>query len=654
MKKQALILILTAVFLLILALGIKGWRIYQATNRLLAVQTDVEQLMADGLTAVDPDAAEQLILDSRQDILLIQNEAAPLLAIAPALGWLPKVGGLAVAAPALLDMAEAGTETAAYAMRGLKPALVLLQSDGGDGELLPDLMAVIANNQADIAQAAVSYERVLVAREAVGDTAALPWRVQTLLTKADPLLPLGGDGLALLQTTPELAGMDGTRRYLIIAQNEDELRPTGGFISGAGVLTMENGRLADLQFTDANVVDDWENKPYDTPPVGLEKFMGADLFLFRDSNYWPDFPTSAEKLLELYSYGQDVPPLDGVIAIDQQFILYLVEAMGTVPLPDSDESVNVSNVIPVMQEAWAAGQSDQWGEDFGKSRKGFLGYFAAAVQDKLFNDFASVDPVLLARNMETAVAEKHLQIYMREPALAALFTDLGWDGRLSPPNQDALMVVEMNVGFNKTNLLIERETMYSVDLRETAAPTAVLTVAYTHTDDSSTAVCEQGEGIHEYHLKSYAAIADDCYFTYLRIYAPAGSDLTDSSRHTVSGDVLVSEEEWSSQATVFDEQTGFTTFSNFLVVERGGMAESRFEYGLPTAVVQNEDGVQQYQLALYKQAGLRTEPVHIELQLPDGADLIQSSIVPSQQDGDTLQFDLLLDADIILTVIYHQ
>lgn len=118
--------------------------------------------------------------------------------------------------------------------------------------------------------------------------------------------------------------------------------------------------------------------------------------------------------------------------------------------------------------------------------------------------------------------------------------------------------------------------------------------------------------------------------------------------------MLVSEEEWSSQATVFDEQAGFTTFSNFLVVERGGMAKSRFEYALPTAVVQNEDGAQQYQLALYKQAGLRTEPVHIELQLPDGAELLQSSIIPSQQDGDTLQFDLLLDADIILTVTYHQ
>lgn len=653
MKKQAILLISTAVFLLILALGIKGWRIYQAANRLLAVQDDVEQLLDGGLTAVDPNTAEQLVLDSRRDVLIIQNEAGPLLAIAPYLGWLPKVGGLAAAAPALLDMADAGTETAAYALRGLKPALVLLQSGGSGDGLLPGLMAVIADNQADIAQAAVSYERIPIAREAIGDPAALPWRLQTLLTKVDPLLPLGGDGLALLQNAPELAGMDGTRRYLIVAQNEDELRPTGGFISGAGVLTMENGRLADLHFLDANIIDDWQNKPYDAPPAPLETFMGSELFLFRDGNFWPDFPTSAENLIALYSYGQDVPPMDGAIAVDREFLLLLIEAMGTVPLPESGESINIRNATTVLQEAWAAGQSDQWGEEFGQSRKGFLGYFAAAVQEKLFNDFGSVDPVLLAQNMQTAVTEKHLQIYMRDAALAALFAELGWDGRLSPPSQDALMVVETNVNFNKTNLLIERETDYAVDLRATAAPTAVLTLNYTHTGEPSTAVCQQGEGIYKYHLKSYAAIADDCYLTYLRVYAPAGSELTDSSRHTVSGEMLFSGEGWDSQATAFDEQVGFTTFSNLLLVDRGGMVESRFAYLLPTAVVQQRDGRQQYQLALYKQAGLPAEAVHIHLQLPDGAELMQSSIPPSQQEGNALQFDLLLNADIILTITYR-
>ncbi len=655
MKKYGLLLISTAVFLLILAMGVKGWRIYQATNRLLALQTDVEALMDGGLTAVDPDAAEQLILDSRRDILIIQKEAAPLLAIAPALGWLPNVGGLAVAAPGLLEMADAGTETAAYAIRALKPALVLLQTDEGAMDaLLPDLMRVISDNQADIAQADVAYKRVLTAREAVGDAAALPYQLQTIFAKTDPLLPVAAEGFGLLQSAPALAGMDGTRRYLIIAQNEDELRPTGGFISGAGVLTMENGRLADLQFADAYGVDDWRNKPYDHPPAPLEQFMGSELFLFRDGNFWPDFPTSAEKLIALYSYGQDVPPMDGVIAVDQQFLLLLIEALGDVPLPESEESLNAGNMKTMLEEALTTGKSDQWGEEFAQSRKGFLGYFAAAVQEKLFHDFGSIDPVALALNMKTAADEKHLQIYMRDPAAATLLAGLGWDGRLSPPNQDALMVVETNVNYNKTNLLIERQTAYSVDLRDVDEITAVLTVTYTHTGDGSTAVCKQAESMSKYGEKSYLALADDCYLTYLRVYAPAGAELTDSSRHTVSDEMLLSQEKWSSKADSFNEQEGFNTFSNLLVVPRGGTVESWFAYDLPTAVVTEEDGIRNYQLALYKQAGLHAEPVQIHLQLPDGAELLQSSITPSQQDDDNLQFDLILDTDIILTITYRE
>jgi len=419
-------------------------------------------------------------------------------------------------------------------------------------------------------------------------------------------------------------------------------------------LTMENGRLTDLQFLDANIMDDWQNKPYDAPPAPLEQFMGSELFFFRDGNFWPDFPTSAEKLIAMYSYAQDVPPMDGVIAVDQVFVQFLVEALGTVPLPESTESINAGNVKTVLQEAWTAGQSDQWGEEFGQSRKGFLGYFAAAVQEKLFNDFGSIDPIMLAQNMKTAADGKHMQIYMRDPAAATLLAGLGWDGRLSPPTQDALMVVETNVNYNKTNLLITRETAYSVDLHDVDEITAVLTINYTHNGKPSAAACEQGESVYKYHLKSYDAIADDCYLTYLRIYAPAGATLTDSSRHTAPAEMLLSHEEWNSQADTFTEQSGFTTFSNLLLVERGGMAESQFAYDLPTAVIQNEDGVHQYQLALYKQAGLHTEPVQVHLQLPDGAELLESTIPPTLHIDGELQFDLLLDTDIILAISYRE
>ncbi len=51
---------------------------------------------------------------------------------------------------------------------------------------------------------------------------------------------------------------NGPRTYLLLAQNNDELRGTGGFISGAGHVTPDRGKLADLTFADSYAVDNFE------------------------------------------------------------------------------------------------------------------------------------------------------------------------------------------------------------------------------------------------------------------------------------------------------------------------------------------------------------------------------------------------------------
>src|SRR5713226_6254718 len=52
-----------------------------------------------------------------------------------------------------------------------------------------------------------------------------------------PFVSLIGHGqevAALLQLAPEVLGLNGPKTYLILVQNEDELRPTGGYITAAG------------------------------------------------------------------------------------------------------------------------------------------------------------------------------------------------------------------------------------------------------------------------------------------------------------------------------------------------------------------------------------------------------------------------------------
>ena len=83
----------------------------------------------------------------------------------------------------------------------------------------------------------------------------------------------------------------------------------------------------------------------------------------------------------------------------------------------------------------------------------------------------------------------------------------------------------------------------------------------------------------------YLAIADQCYWNYLRAYAPAGSTLIDSSQHVVPGQTLYSETTF---GTAPPKRLGdvpwLTVFANFMRLFHGETV-SFFTYELPAGVV---------------------------------------------------------------------
>ena len=67
-----------------------------------------------------------------------------------------------------------------------------------------------------------------------------------------------------------LGGTDsGPKTYLILVENEDELRPTGGFITAVGKVVIWNGQLVDLNIADSYSVDDI-NKAYPAAPWQMQ------------------------------------------------------------------------------------------------------------------------------------------------------------------------------------------------------------------------------------------------------------------------------------------------------------------------------------------------------------------------------------------------
>jgi hypothetical protein len=382
--------------------------------------------------------------------------------------------------------------------------------------------------------------------------------------------------------------------------------------------------------------------------------MGLELFLFRDSNFWPDFPVSAEKALELYNYGiDDSPALDGAIAIDQWFVQAIVAALGTVDVPDLDTQVNGRNVIRQMQEEWGTGEDAEVDREWFQNRKSFMGSIVAAIQDKVFSDPTSFDATELLLAVVQSAEEKHLQIYLRDEPAAEVVADMGWDGALRPPvDADFLLALDTNMGFNKVNFVLNRSLTYAVTLANDGSATSELDLAYEHTVAASGQPCNQLSNYQGTVL--YESLFDLCYWNYLRLYTPAGSQLLDATRHIVPPEDFWTGRGWDGVADSAESEADLAVFDNFLLVKQGETLHSRYQFQLPSSVTRDlENGQRQYNLLLAKQAGSRPQPARVTVTLPAGAQLVAVEPAPVSVDDGVVVFDVELDRDTQFTVTFQ-
>jgi len=309
-----------------------------------------------------------------------------------------------------------------------------------------------------------------------------------------------------LDSLPYLLGFEEKKTYLVLFQNNMELRSGGGFIGSYGILSIDNGRITDFKVNDVYDADG-KLTTHIEPPFAIRRFLGASHWFLRDSNFAIDFPTNAEKasmFLKLET-GQSV---DGVIAVDTTFLKNILASVGPVEVPDYKETVNEKNFYILTQTHVE--------KDFfpgSTQKKDFLRSLLAAMQLKISsNNFSYVN---LSKAIGESIRDKHLFFAFADPAPQKLFTVNNLsasliDLRERKLNQylDFFAVIDANLGLNKSNYYLKRSIEQSVlitpsgDIEETA----VITYKNESTKDS--------------------AFAGD-YKNYVRFVLPQGAFLND-------------------------------------------------------------------------------------------------------------------------------
>lgn len=651
-----LILLIAGVVLLAVGGGLKYRRVRTCSESALARLRLLQDLAPEAATiSTDLDlmlVGEQLH-DLQGDLACLRTEVREFLPLAPLLGWLPGIGPDLASAPVLLDLAQSLVDGGVLVFDSLSPLAEQVQS-GDRGLGLPGAVAALDAARPALAEAEQKLRNAAELQTAL-DAETLSPRLGRLLELTERYLPLLRTGVKAGRIAPELLGADGARTYLILAQNDDERRPTGGWISGMGLLTVAQGNITGVSFQDSWAVDNLA-VPHEFPPDSMYRVLWAEMWLFRDANWSPDFPISAQIAERILKNDQGIS-VDGVIAVDQQALRLLVAAMEPLTVGSGEEPVTGANLLTFIRDSWTEPQEglglNENRQEWTEHRKDFMAELVGGIVDKVQTQPQSVDLSNLARAIWRGLQDRHILVYLHDAEAAELLAAQRWDGALLSTQGDYLQVVDANVGFNKVDPNVQRTISYEVDLTDPTRAQAEVTVQYRNTSQRIVGDCVQQV---EW-LPSYQQRMHGCYWDYVRFYVPEGTRLITEEREPLPPGSLLSRYAFAppGDAGPYAEplDKGRAAFGLFLVLEPEEGRDVRLAWRLASGMVHQEADGWHYQLLVQKQSGTLSIPLEVAVSLPPGSRLVSAEPEPYVVQDDALAFQLVLAADQHIDILFQ-
>ncbi len=366
----------------------------------------------------------------------------------------------------------------------------------------------------------------------------------------------------LVKVFPELLGENEEKRYLVLFQNDKELRPTGGFITAYAVFRLDKGVIHLDSSNDIYPLDDSiPNKP--AAPAPIRKYLPKVYsFNLRDSNLSPDFIESMKTFNQMYNKASGRADVDGIIAIDTNVLTSTIKIL-------DDQIVVGGQTFTTKPDSRCGGCAQVIYElensisrpvNYVKTdRKGLLGDMLSALMSKALSSSPKIYWGPLFQSFLSQTHEKHVLFYLFDEDAQSGIEALKAAGRIEKFDGDYLHINEANFGGAKSNLFVDEAVENSYVTKSDGTITKTVTINYNNPQPPSDCNLERGG------LCLNAELRD-----WIRIYVPKGSVLKDSSGSEVK--------------MTTSEEFGKTVFEGFLTVRPLGKKTFTITYTLPFKV----------------------------------------------------------------------
>lgn len=384
------------------------------------------------------------------------------------------------------------------------------------------------------------------------------------------------EGRTALDIAPQALGIPSKKSYLLLFQNDKEIRPTGGFLTAFATITIDNGVVVpstsdDIYRLDEKLLNVCLTKicPL-SPPAPIVKYLPEEsgkprtAWSMRDSNISPDIPTSAKEFERMYQLLGEGLPFDGIIYIDTQVVEEIIKVTGPVDVlgtnysAEIDQRCNCPNVIFELEsyaEIAARGEKD---------RKAILGVLMQQILTKVLGAETDKLPQLI-ETLARLANHKHVMFYMHDEKLQRALSSLNWIGEIKDYDGDFLHINDSNFAGGKSNLYVEQEVSQEINIKGGKVAKKI-TIDYKNPQQFNRWL----NGINR---------------DYVRIYVPKGSK-------------LISQKGSEDQVNTIEELNK-TVFETFITVRPQNSRKLEMEYEIPYKV----NG--EYKLLIQKQPGAK-------------------------------------------------
>lgn len=246
------------------------------------------------------------------------------------------------------------------------------------------------------------------------------------------------------------------QNYIVILQNSDEIRATGGFIGSYLELKLKNGAIEPIQIQDI-YAPDGQYQGFKEAPKGLAEYLSSGKGMrLPDANWWPNFPDSAKEILYFFKEA-DQQDRQGIIAVNLNTVEELLDITGEIYLPDYKKNINKNNFAKIARE--------DRNEFFPGSQEkaNFLNHFFNMFKLELAKSFQK-DPVKFFALSKKLLMNKELQFYSSNETIQKILEQRQLAGTMTNSHETPYyFLVESNVGINKANRLVDRQVQIKLD-----------------------------------------------------------------------------------------------------------------------------------------------------------------------------------------------